>query len=216
MKITINRRLKRWRKQWNIAKHQTVFEKIYSNVDGFSLSIAARAERNAMEFVYGEITFEPFAALLGLCKPNEETVFYDLGSGTGKAVIACAMLCKVKKSVGIEYFSALHDCAQNQQHVLSLVPEYYEKSQTIQFIHDDFLNASFADATLVFINATAYFGDYWSDISRHLEQIPPKALVLSSSKALNSKLFIVLETTWITMSWGAVQMFIQERLSNLD
>ena len=68
----------------------------------------ARQKQDAIEYVYGEIEFLPFIALLSLDKPDSKTVFYDLGSGIGKAVLACAMVYPVHKSVGVELLPELY------------------------------------------------------------------------------------------------------------
>lgn len=69
-----------------------MFQNLYEDVDGYSISRKARVKMDAFAYTYGEIEFLSFIALLSLVKPNENSVFYDLGSGTGKAVIAAAMV----------------------------------------------------------------------------------------------------------------------------
>lgn len=61
-----------------------------------------------MEYAYGEIKFMSFIALLSLTNPDADTVFYDLGSGIGKAVLACSMVFPIRKSVGVELFPELY------------------------------------------------------------------------------------------------------------
>ncbi|KTD38510.1 putative methyltransferase [Legionella nautarum] len=206
------RRLKRWKNSLALAKHFAVFQQLYADVDGFSLSKAARIDGDAFEYVYGEIEFEPFIALLSLGNPNSSTVFYDLGSGTGKAVLACAMVFKVQKSCGIELFSSLHQTAELQQRRLKKLPDYFEEAKHIEFKKADILQTRFDDASLIFINATGFFGDSWLAISKCIEQIKPGALVISTSKSLSSELFICLRVTQVAMSWGIVNAFIQQRL----
>lgn len=86
-----------------------------------------------MEYSYGEIEFFSFIALLSLINPNENTVFYDLGSGTGKAVIACGMVFPVQKSIGIELFPELylHSCQQVEQ--LAAIKQYDTQAQKLSF-----------------------------------------------------------------------------------
>lgn len=202
----------RWRKSLNLNQHLQVFQKLYVQVDGFSLSKHARKSKDAFEYVYGEIDFESFIALLTLCKPNSSTVFYDLGSGTGKAVIACAMVFKVHKSCGIELFSSLHQASLLQQQRLSKLADYQLKAETISFINDDFMKIRLNDASIVFINATAFFGETWKSISKHLEALQTGTLVITTSKPLYSSNFITLHKTTVAMSWGPVFSFIQRRI----
>lgn len=204
-------KVKRWRKIWAIDSHLAVYQQLYIAVNGFLLSKHARAKQDCLDYIYGEIEFEAFIALISLCKPNTETIFYDLGSGTGKAVLACAMVYPVKKSCGIELFSVLVDCAKARQQQLSQLAAYQEKSAGIHFYQGNILEASFSEATLVFINASAFFGETWLNLSKHLEQLKMGAIVISTSKALQSDLFIILHRTKVKMSWGIVEAFIQHR-----
>jgi hypothetical protein len=204
--------IKRWRRALALDKHGKNFNKLYATINGFLLSKEARKINDALEYVYGEIDFESFIALLTLCRPNEKTCFYDLGSGTGKAVLACAMVFDVRKSTGIELFSNLHQCAEMQQHHLSLLEEYQTKAEHIRFIQNNFLEVLFPDATLLFINATAFFAEHWLQISKHMEHVQPGTLVISTSKALKSSQFLTKIITPVTMSWGVVNAYIQERV----
>ncbi|HHF7347457.1 TPA: hypothetical protein ACPSKE_000617 [Legionella feeleii] len=204
-------KLRRWRKSLHLNKHHKVYRQLYANVDGFALSKAERTRQDAPEYVYGEIDFESFIALLSLGKPGPSTVFYDLGSGTGKAVLACIMVFDVKKSCGIELFTSLHHCAQQQQQRLKCIQDYEAKATRIEFMKRNFLETNFADANLIFINATAFFGETWLAISKLVEQIKPGALVITTSKALRSDLFTLEAVTQVKMSWGIVKAYIQQR-----
>ncbi|KTC73905.1 Histone methylation protein DOT1 [Legionella birminghamensis] len=212
--------IKKWRKQWllrkwrsslNLDAHEKVFNQLYQSVSGFHLSKQARADNDSPEYVYGEIEFQSLIALLSLCDPGPQTCFYDLGSGTGKAVIASAMVFPVKKSCGIELFESLHNCALQQQRKLEQTPAYNKQIASIHFENKDIFTADFSDATLVYINATAFFGERWERLSHLLESIAAQSLVLSTSKPLQSPLFTLLRTVKVQMNWGEVSVFIQQK-----
>jgi precorrin-6B methylase 2 len=205
------RRLQRFRKNLELDKHALIFQKLYAELDGFRLSRSARANQDAFEYVYGEIVFEPFIALLSLCKPNSETVFYDLGSGTGKAVIAAAMVFNPAKSCGIELFSLLHQAALSQKACLKKISGYQTIAQHIEFRNEDLQKSKLSEANLIFINSTGFLGETWLTISKHLEQINSGSLVISTSKPLRSEQFIVIKNTFVLMSWGPASVFIQQR-----
>lgn len=205
------RRIKRWRRNLCLDRHWRAFDELYRSVDGFSLSRRERLYRDAPEFVYGEITFESFIALLSACQPQPDTVFYDLGSGTGKAVIAIAMVFDVRLSCGVELFSLLHQSAQQQQNRLLSLPDYRHLDKRILLKQENFLETSLSDATLIFINATTYFADHWRLISKCLEQVNHGTIVISTSKALCSDQFTTVKIVPVIMSWGIVNAFIQRR-----
>lgn len=95
---------------------------------------------------------------------------------------------------------------------MSEIPGYQEKANCIEFKKANFLQAPFNDASLVFINATAFLGETWDDISKCVEQIKPGSLIITTSKVLTSDLFVCLYVTKVAMSWGIVDAFIQRRL----
>jgi len=204
-------KLKRWRKALALDKHVDVFHRLFVNVNGFGLSREARARHDALEYLYGEIDFIPFIALLSLAKPNNNTVFYDLGSGVGKAVFACAMVFNVKKSCGIELFNGLHDCALQKQQELRQHPDYRQAVDHIFFMNDNFLQADFNDATLIFINATAFIGETWATLNKRLAIIPTNITIITTSKKLSSTAFTVSMEVMVQMSWGPVQAYIQQK-----
>lgn len=146
----------RWQKLLNLQEHAQVFRQIYTDANGFMLSQNARHVHDAMEYAYGEIEFLSFIALLSLTNPNKNTVFYDLGSGTGKAVLACGMVFPICKSIGIELFPELYLDSCKRRDQLAAMKNYAEQTKKIQFILGDFLKVNLDDATLVFINSTAF------------------------------------------------------------
>ena len=207
--------LKKWYKTYALSQHQAAFHEIFSDVNGFVLSQQSRALYNVIDYTYGEIEYIPFVALLCMTKPHNNTVFYDLGSGTGKAVLACAMTFKIRKSCGIELLLPLHSGALNQQHRLQQQPLYSDKARSVHFIHGNFLENDFSDATLIFINATAFFGETWDAINQHLLHTKIGTTIITTSKKLSSDAFTVINTTMVNMSWGLVKAYIQQRASSL-
>ena len=165
-----------------------------------------------MEYTYGEIDFISFIALLSLTNPDARTVFYDLGSGTGKAVIASAMVFNIK-SYGIEIFHQLHHAAQKQLQHLQNIADYQLNADNIHFINMNFLDADLNNATLIFINATALFGETWAALNQRLKQVKKNATIITTSKKLSTDDFVIKKITLVQMSWGIVNAYIQQRRS---
>ncbi|WP_028382384.1 methyltransferase [Legionella cherrii] len=201
----------RWQKSLNIQRHAQVFHQLYTNVNGFMLSQNARQANDAMEYAYGEIEFSSFIALLSLTNPDETTVFYDLGSGTGKAVLACSMVFPVCKSVGIELFPELYSVACKRAEELAHIANYAMQAKKIKFILGDFLDMNLNDATLVFINSTAFFGPLWEKICAKLDHLSHLKTIITTSKALSSTHFTLIKRTKVEMSWGVVFAYIHSR-----
>jgi hypothetical protein len=91
-------------------------------------------------------------------------IFYDLGSGTGKAVIAAAMNHNFSACYGIEILESLYDSSV-------VVKEQWDKTQHIT--HVDFFFGSFldmnvkdwTDGDVVFANSTCYNNDLMTKLS---------------------------------------------------
>ncbi|AWN72820.1 methyltransferase [Legionella anisa] len=205
-----------WQKSLNLREHAQVFRQIYSGANGFVLSQNARHEYDAMEYAYGEIDFLSFIALLSLTNPNENTVFYDLGSGTGKAVLACSMVFPICKSIGIELFPELYLDACKRLEQLAAMKNYAGQAKKIQFVLGDFLKVNFDDATLVFINSTAFFGPTWEKLCAKLDHLPHLNTVITTSKTLPNTHFTVTTRTKVQMSWGVVFAYIHTRKTTFD
>lgn len=207
-------RIKSWYSSLDLYKHQNIYLNLFEGINGFALSLQARKAKDAIEYTYGEIEFISFIALLSLAKPDKKTIFYDLGSGIGKAAIGCALVFDVQKSCGVELLEILHLVALGRREQLFNIRDYSDIANKIHFINDDFLNIDFSDATIVFINATAFFGETWLTIQKRLKQLKAGTFIITTSKKLPSDLAFLIKTTHVQMSWGPVITYIQQRIGS--
>lgn len=203
--------LARWLKHYQVNQHENTFDHLYDSLNGFVVSKNARATRDKPELTYGEIDFKSFIALVCGCVPDKNTVFYDLGSGTGKAVIAMAMVFNIKKSCGIECLKPLHEAAINTKkkwfNELTAPP-----ASQIEFYNQDFLQSNFNDATLIFINASALFGSIWDELCHQLKKTAAGTTIITTSKSIKDDSFQLFNTQPTMMSWGVVTAYIHKRL----
>ena len=83
----------------NFARADQYFNGLYTGVDGYRVSALAqqRPFLAGRALTYGEITPAGFAAILDDLGPKARGIFYDLGSGTGKAVLLAALLETVRR-----------------------------------------------------------------------------------------------------------------------
>ncbi|MFJ1268751.1 hypothetical protein ACD661_09315 [Legionella lytica] len=205
------RRIAQWKKSLHIDEHEQIFQQLYQDAHGFLLSQQARQKNDSLDYVYGEIKFLPFLALFSLTEPDEHSVFYDLGCGVGKAVLACAMVYPIYKSVGVEILPQLYFNACKQVEHLAQLPDYAEHVKKIEFILGDFLEVNLDEATIIFINSTSFFGPTWEKICARLAQLPQLKTVITTSKTLPGEHFKLVLQTQIEMSWGVVFAYIHAR-----
>lgn len=160
-----------------------------------------------MSLTYGEVDFISFIALLSQVRLSCDTVFCDLGSGVGKAVIACILVYDIKQAIGIECLKQVHDGAiQAHQNLKSYS---VEKAKKVFFRHSNFLNNIPCDSTVIFINAAAYFGELWQQIVNLMENLPKLETVITT-KRIKSQHFHLDKHTTVTMSWGLVNVWVYQ------
>lgn len=77
----------------------------------------------------GEVDFHSFYAILRKINPIPGSTFYDLGSGTGKAVFVARITQDFARCIGIEILESLHDQA------VEIVERYVCSSNVIMKLH---------------------------------------------------------------------------------
>lgn len=177
---------------------------LYRAISGADLS---QAERKTLlndedAFIYGEIQFLPFFALLEKAMPRKGEVFYDLGSGIGKAVFTAALYFDFKKTVGIECLPGLNRAAHTQLQKATdyLIP--IEKLAPIQFVEADFLNYDFSDANIIFINATCFSYSTWEQLVAKFKLLKSGSRLIVTTKKMPADAFEVIQQSFALMSWG--------------
>lgn len=201
----------RWKTRLRLNQHLKALNLVGQNINGFCLSKQARLQSDALEYVYGEINLVSFAALLSLTRPCQDSVFYDLGSGIGKTVLLCAMLFPIKKSCGIELLTPLHQAALLQHQRLSENENYRKNLQHVTYLQGNFLDIDLNDATIIYINATAYFGETWVMLNHKLDQLHQCCTIVTTTKQLTTSAYQLTRITQVQMSWGIVKAFIYTR-----
>ena len=167
--------------------------------------------------VYGEIDLQGFCDLLLHHIPhNSSDVFYDLGSGSGRAVFAARFVGDFRECVGIELLSNLHEMASSVRSLYRFQYQHKLIYQHVQFVCSDLLDYDgwWKDGTVVYV-PNLLFDD------KLKEQIAEKAVKLQSGAFLiclkkfeganfNSVFELVTERP-VVMSWGESNTYIYKR-----
>lgn len=197
---------------------QEILQDLYRDVNG---AILSRAERerlhiDAYSLTYGEIDFYAFQQILAVVAPQKNQIFYDLGSGTGKAVFAAALLYDFAKVCGIELLPALQQQSQYLYDELLKYPKavqyFSDKQFNIHFVNDDIFVYDFSDADIVFINATGFFGNEWNALLTKLEMLKKGARIILTSKKLSAASYELLYDDIYHMSWGMCSVYIYKKI----
>ena len=177
--------------------------------------------------VYGEINFISYALTVEKIKNvyggfdseqmRTEGIFYDLGSGVGKAVFASALLLENFKALrGIEILPSLHDVALELKEkwdaeIVPILPAN-RVGTAIELIKGDILKEDWSDGNLIFINSTCFDDELMEKIAEKAEDLAPGTLVITFTKALPSSSFEILEHETHMQSWGHATVYIMRRL----
>jgi SAM-dependent methyltransferase len=194
-----------------------IFNILYENINGYLLSARGKADIGSADktFTYGEISPEAFKSILHEPAVPKKGVFYDLGSGTGKAVILAYLLTNYSSCVGIEFLKPLHDEASAILHKFRHeFPTLYSNKRPIKLVHDDFLDYDFSDAAVVFTHSTCFTDELWEELVKKFELLKPGTVVITVTRTINSIFFEQLKSKEYGMAWGRATVHIYKRLKS--
>lgn len=142
-------------------------------------------------------------------------VFYDLGSGLGKAVCAAAILHGFDKCVGVEVLEGLHEAALDvaDKFERKVKPTLGGHPPEVQFILGDILEMDWADATVIFANASCYSAALMATIVQRSSPLPEGTFFITVSKKLPSDAWKVLDSELLEMNWGMGTVFIHQKVT---
>lgn len=192
-----------------------VLERLYKKTNSHRTAKLAKIRRGITEnaFLYGEIDFLALIALLTYCKPTKKDVFYDLGSGAGKAVMSAALCFPFQQAIGIELLPELVSLSNKTLNA-------YQKSELakknvckIQFKQEDILTCELDDASVIFINATAFKGQHWAQIKQKLLLLPIGTRIILTTHKLPASHFALIYAGTEVMSWGMNSAFVFKKIN---
>lgn len=198
-----------------IDKVKNVFDLLYTNINGKTISNAARAKLSSwyIGHTYGEITYHGFLKMLAMAKPKRNEVFYDLGSGTGKGVFLAAMLVNFSKVIGIEILKELYDTSQQILNSCKrLIGQDNVVHQSIKFIHGDFRETDISDADVIFMNATCMKYEIDLPFVHNLEQLKKGTRIITNTGFIRSEKYEINRIGPVAFTWGEEEVFIHEKL----
>lgn len=196
--------------------------RLFASISGHAISSKAKEsyrQYTAFELTYGEVTPKAVETFLSHVTPKPDQVFYDLGSGTGKAVFYAALQFPFRKCVGVELVPDLHRASQE---VLAIYDEEirqtlddYRRTQEISFIQGDMFDADIADADIVFSHATCFGPDLMLRMRRTLEGIRPGAhAIIANPLKIESDALEEILVEPCDMGWGTATLRYYRRTRN--
>jgi SAM-dependent methyltransferase len=182
--------------------------------------IHRKENSNDNSLVYGEVEFESFLNLLQFFPKSKGGVFYDLGSGSGRAVFTVRFTLDFDRCIGIELLPNLHKLAvdvaetydQNFRHKLAL--------QSVEFCCEDILNYDWSDGTVIFACSTCFEDDLINAIGEKAKDLKQGAYLITLKKftgigpgvtGIDPDAFDIIQEVVCPMSWGEADVFVYRR-----
>ncbi len=193
-----------------------IFEELYSKENGYLISREARKKRgiNDRKLTYGEVKFDSFYEIIKEVSPTSNKVFYDLGSGNGKAVILASLFGDFKKLVGIEI---LDELVASASRILAKYKRLLKEKlsgklkQEIKFVKGDILKTDFSEADVVFTHSTCFDEEFMKALAEKMEDLKKGSLVITITQQLPSKRFRQIKKDTIDLSWGEGTVYFWEK-----
>jgi hypothetical protein len=218
----------------------SLFSSLFSECslqDGKHLSREERETKGLTtnsSYTYGEIDYKNFYLILRKLSPIKPgSIFYDLGSGTSRAVFASRILEDFSRCEGIEILENLHLAGEK---IVKRYNESYKDLMRYKTFDDDenndnnngvklvcgsFLDYDWSDGDIFFANSTCFDAKLMAELSEQANKIKPGSICITFTKGLQLKdkntdidTFEVLERLRYKMSWGPATVYIQRRLGH--
>ena len=206
------------------VESEAVYNDLFTDTSlevGKSLSKSEREEKKLNEdksLIYGEVEYKSFYAILRKVQPIAGPTFYDLGSGTGKAVFAARFTGDYTRCIGIEILQGLHSQAfkiterynENFRNLLDA-----SQRQHAAVYMGSFLEFDWTDGDVVFANSTCFDDSLMAQMSRMAEGLKPGSVLVTFTKGLTyMDKFELLQKKREKMSWGPATVFIHRKLNH--
>jgi SAM-dependent methyltransferase len=200
-----------------IARATEIFDRLYSSVPAYEIAQSEKKRTGKLDAstTYGEIVPQAFYEVVSAVTPREGEVFYDLGSGTGKATLLAALAFPFRRSVGIELLPGLGDAArqvlgQFDAEVRPQLPADHQQRQ-IEFIDGDFLQADLSEADVVFAHGTCYPHEVIHGLATKLAELRPGARVVFVGHTFDTPELGFLRMMKMRTDWGSALAALYQR-----
>jgi hypothetical protein len=188
---------------------EATFERLYAGVEGYPLSHRERNRlgTNDRSLTYGEVTAAGFLDVLAKTAPAPGETFYDLGSGTGRAVILAALAHPFGRLVGIELLETLHHAAVEvrgrfDSEVRPDLPAP-QREAVLELRGGDFLAADLSDAGVIFMQSNCFEPPLVKALVAKFERLPSGVRILALGQFLNAPHLALEETGPCELGWGS-------------
>ncbi len=188
---------------------ETLFNHLYGNINGYGISTAARASSglDTEKLLYGELPFQTWKDIIERANPRKDGVFFDLGSGTGRVVIASYLLGEFQKCLGVELLKGLHDkaCEMKTEFEKNIKPqiETHVAGRELNFFRNDIFAIDLQEADFLFMNHPFKESDIFNKLEEKiLDELKAGSKIVTTIRSLKNPRFKNLGNQTYKFSWG--------------
>jgi len=198
-----------------------IFKELFNSISGSELSNIERKKKNLVssEFTYGEIEYPYFVALLKMVAKGTGGVFWDLGCGTGKPLIAAALGShSFSKICGVELLEGLCNAAKK------VVEEYIQKAiynnidtkerleSLFTVVQNDMLKVDWSDGDVIYAASICFPEELLKALCEKGKLLKKGARIITLKNWEEPKYYKVLHCLRVKMTWGKNRIYILERI----
>ena len=190
-----------------------LFNELFNCIDGGEISKNERNTKNLSgpEFVYGEIEFSHFIFLLKMVYKETDKIFWDLGAGIGKVMIATALSAlNFKRICGVEILDGLCDSANN---IIKGFCKYTKCDEELfKFVKGDIRTIDWSDADIIYSASLCFPEELLKEISEKGRMLKKGTRIITMKKWSISDIYKVITCFSVKMTWGYTTVYVLEKL----
>lgn len=162
-----------------------------------------------MSFTYGEVVFEHFVAVLDYVKPKEGEVFWDLGCGAGRPLVAASLaFANLKACKGLELLEQLTLLGQEVASRTDQACAQIEiEHAPIEVIQGDILTHDWFDADLIYLSAVCFSEELVAKVADLLSNVKKGVRIVSLRPLPPRDHLHQFASIEAKMSWGLGRVF---------
>jgi precorrin-6B methylase 2 len=143
-----------------------------------------------------------------LCEPKPGEVFWDLGCGAGKCMVAAALGFPNLHSVnGVEYLEGLYECA------IQAGTRYKELGPVpFNLVNDDMLKVDWSAADIIFTSSICFPDELIDGIFEKCAALKPGTRIITLKQLGESEDFVMRHNLRVKMTWGKTGVYIFEKV----
>ncbi|OGK16347.1 hypothetical protein A2690_01170 [Candidatus Roizmanbacteria bacterium RIFCSPHIGHO2_01_FULL_39_12b] len=200
----------------NRIQAKKIFDELYPDRSGYYISLNDRKKlgKSKPSFTYGEIDFMSFATIFSLANVKAGEIFYDLGCGVGKPVIAGALLKPFGKCIGVELLPGLYKraCEIKQRFDKEFKPTIEGHRADISFINKDLLDVDISSGDVFYLAATCFNDNLIEAITKKTKDVKVGSRFMMLSKQIHDRSLFLQWASVKKMGWGDEILYIYKKI----